>query len=156
MKTILVILFLLLSTITQSQYQVDYNFYDDMTKKEIKRSFKDEGIKYDFDTKLYVDVDSNGHWFLSEDRYTWLVYYENVRALFVFDNKTNKTVKYYFLFDDIDNYWDYYDFYNRVLKNEGNLKWTFDGGDYIMYLTLRPLTSKQMSVYVELKNKWEE
>lgn len=152
MKTILVILLFLLSSIfCYSQSQVDYNFYDDMTKREIKNAFKEEDIKYKFEAKLYVDIDSTGQWYLSEDRYTWLVYYENIRALFIFDNKTNKTVKYLLLLDGIDEYWEYFDFYNKVLKNEGGLKWTFNGGDYIMTLTLRALNSKQMSIYVNVK-----
>ncbi len=151
MKKFLVILFLLLSSLVYSQ--VDYNFYENSTKKEIKGFFKEDGIKYKFEQKLYVDVDSNGKWALSDDYYTWLVYYENVKALFVFDNKTDKTVKYFLLFDDIEEYWDYYDFYNRLLKKKGNLKWTFDGGDYDMELTLRSLDSNQMSIYVECKEK---
>ena len=146
MKSILLSLFLLLSSFVYSQ-QFDYNIYTGMTKKEIIHAFKYEDFKYKFDTKLYVDIDSSGNWHLSDDYYTWYVFYNDTRALFTFDYTENRCVRYYQLFDNLDIYWSFYDYYNRVYTKLDGMNWSYKKS----IISLRGTKANQTSIFVEIK-----
>jgi len=153
MKKFLIILLLLTNICVYSQ--VDYNIYIDKTKKEILNLIKEDGFKSSSQNKLYVDIDSTGKWKLDENYYTYLIYYENIRALFTFSNKTDRCIKYYLLCENLENYWTYFDYYNQILsrKMDGeNLIWIEKRHKYYIEINLKALTPKQFQIFVKSKN----
>lgn len=146
MKKLITIVLILISSFTYSQ--IDYNIYTGLTKKELRKTFRSDDYKFSFEQKLYVDIDSTGNWFCDDNHYAWLVYCNDNRSLFVFDNETDEIVKYYILYTRLTYYWDYFDYYNENFKKLNGLKWYDD----LSIINLIPLQSGY-AIYVECKIK---
>lgn len=151
MKKIL-LLFLMFITICLYS-QVDYNIYIDKSKKEIIQILKEDGLKSNFQDKLYVEIDSTGKWSNSEDFYTYLAYYSDIKALFTFNIKTNRCVKYYLLCQNLENYWEYFDYYNQIFIKDSfhDLTWTEKRHKYFIEINLKALNVKQFQIFVKSK-----
>jgi hypothetical protein len=152
MKKIILIILLFITFSTYSQ--IDYNIYIGRSKKEISQLLKEDEFKPSFQDKFYVDIDSTGKWFLDDNHYTYLVYYLNIRALFTFNNKTNRCVRYYLLCKNLENYWLYFDYYNQLFTrniNSENLIWIEKRHKYYVEINLKALTSKQFQIFVKTK-----
>lgn len=152
MKNFLILFLLLISFECISQ--IDYNIYIDKTKKEICNLLKEDEIKYTIEEKLYVEIDSTGYYILSDDYYTYLFYYSDIKALFTFNKKTNKCVKYYLLCQNLENYWLYFDYYDQILDRykEGKyLTWIEKRHKFYIEIELKALNPKQFQIFV--KNK---
>lgn len=150
MKRLFLLFLLFLSITTFSQ--VDYNIYIDKTKKEICNLLKEDEFKYTIEEKLYVEVDSLGHWSLSENYYTYLFYYSNIKALFTFNNKTNKCVKYYLLCENLEDYWNYFEYYNQILQRsnkEDDLTWTEKRHKFYVEINMKALNPKQFQIFAK-------
>lgn len=152
MKKFLILFLLFISICGYSQ--IDYNIYIDKTKKEIFQILKEDGFKPSFQDKLYVDIDSSGKWFLSDDYYTYLVYYLNIKALFTFNSKTNRCVRYYLLCENLENYWSYFDYYNDILSKlpSENLIWIEKRHKHYVEVSLKALTPKQFQIFAKTKS----
>jgi len=153
MKKIALLLLLFITISTYSQ--IDYNIYIGNTKKEICKSLKEDGFKYSLIQKMYVDIDSTGKWILSENYYTYLLCYSNTRALFTFDNKTDRCVKYFLLCEDLENYWNYFDYYTKILEKintENELIWIEKRHKYYVEINLKALNSKQFKIFTNSKS----
>lgn len=151
MKKLLILLLLLITVSTYSQ--IDYNIYIGNTKKEILKILKEDGFKYSLQQKLYVDIDSTGKWFLSDDYYTYLLYYSDTRALFTFD-KNDRCIKYYLLCENLENYWDYFDYYNKILDKtvvENEISWIEKRHKYYVQINLKALNARQFQIFINTK-----
>lgn len=152
MKKILIIILIITSFCAYSQ--IDYNIYIDKSKKEISQLLKEDGFKPSFQNKFYVDIDSTGKWFLDDNHYTYLVYYLNIRALFTFNNKTNRCVRYYLLCENLENYWTYFDYYNQIFYRDNTIEklvWIEKRHKYFVEIDLKALTPKQFQIFVKTK-----
>jgi hypothetical protein len=152
MKNLLIIVFVLFSNILFSQ--IDYNIYLNLKKSEIIELFKIDNFKYSFETKTELDLDSVGNLIKSKKNRTYLVYYGNNRGYFVFNEK-NKCVKYYILCSNLENYWLYYDYYNKIMdrdRSKEDLTWIEKSHKYYFLITLKALNSNQFYIFSKLEN----
>lgn len=151
MKSILITLFFLISSCVFSQ--IDYNIYIGNTKKEILQQIKDDGNKPVIHEKLYVTIDSTGKWILDDNHYTYLINYDKIRGLFTFDNKTNRCVKYFLLCENLENYWEYFEYYNQILTkmNTEELTWIEKRHKYYVEIYLKALNGKQFKIFINTK-----
>jgi hypothetical protein len=148
MKRILLILsFIFVSILSFSQ--IDYNNYIGDTKREITSIMKNSCIKYSVEKKLYVDIDSTGKWFLDDNHHTYLIYYEDIKALFTFDNKSGRCVKYFLLCENLNNYWDYFDFYNQTLEKVRDQYMTWISKESNCIIVMNAVNSKHFQIFVK-------
>jgi len=134
-RLIFLIPFLFIPLLFSQNSVITFN-YIDLTKREIMKDLN--YTKFYVSERLWVIVDSNSQWKLSDEYYSYLFDFQNGERLSTtYNSKTTKCISYVWDYTSYNNYYGYIDFFNKYLHPTGKvLTWVDknDNGDIIFIL----------------------
>jgi hypothetical protein len=155
MKKILFILpFLFIPLLFGDQFNQSITIsYINSTKREIVKDLKLNKYDFEISPRMWVIVDSNNKWILSDDYYSYLFDFDdNERLSVTFDLKTSRCISYIWKYTSYDEYYDYISCFNDYLcRIDDELIWVDKGNEYDTYFKIQQRGDKGFSLYVYKK-----